>query len=475
MSSSYIDYGKSEYGQRLDFDNRKCRDPFCAVIYYLHIIGVIIAVGYIYGHDYVTIDIDDSVDWTGVYVTILVCAISGLLFGLIWLQIMRLFAAFIIKLLLFLNIVAWIILFIIGCIYVNWWMIIICGLLMIFWILYTWCVWSRVAFSTALLKVSCKIAGFYKGTICVAIVIVCIDLIWMFLWGSMLFGYVIIATEDNNNRVYGWVIFLMLISLYWTCCVNANLGHVAYSAVAGSWYFSNDPDLSPSWPAFKSSLTTQFGSICLGSIIVAIFEALRAIISSLDNDKCRCIGCLIRCCLNCIAWAINYFNKYAFCMCAIYGTSFTKSSSLTWQLFNDRGIMALINDDLSGSVLFCGSLLSGIVTGLIGYGIGWIFYDKYSDNTPINLAIFGGFVGLILCASVLCIISSGIVSIFVLFAEDPASMKKNHPIEFDTLVESHPNFNNISDNVPTYDYDDYQDNDDNDGNNDNDEIDLVQV
>ena len=74
-------------------------------------------------------------------------------------------------------------------------------------------------------KVSSKIAGYYKGTICVAITIVCMDLIWMFLWGSMLFGYIIIATEDNNTRVYGWVIFLMLISLYWGCSVNSNVGH----------------------------------------------------------------------------------------------------------------------------------------------------------------------------------------------------------------------------------------------------------
>ena len=54
----------------------------------------------------------------------------------------------------------------------------------------------------------------------------------MLLWGALVFGYIIVATEDNNTRVYGWVIFLMLISLYWGCSVNSNVGHTTYCGVA---------------------------------------------------------------------------------------------------------------------------------------------------------------------------------------------------------------------------------------------------
>ena len=81
-------FGESVYGPRLDFNNRRCRDPLCAVIYYLHIIGVVIATIYIfvYYYDEIADEVDnitpspgtidpDSLDWTGVYVTIPVCAI----------------------------------------------------------------------------------------------------------------------------------------------------------------------------------------------------------------------------------------------------------------------------------------------------------------------------------------------------------------------------------------------------------------
>eukprot|EP01084_Bolivina_argentea_P076496 138649_1 len=459
------EYGESQdYGSRLESTNRKCQDCFCALIYYLHIAGVVAAVCYIFTvyADEIREQIEaseqldeNSLDWTGVYVAIPVCAVSGLLFGLIWLQIIRLFAAFIIKLMLILNCIAWIVLFIIGCVQVNVAMIIICGLLALFWVLYTWCVWSRVAFSSVLLEISSKIAGYYKGTICVSITIVCMDILWMFLWGSMLFGYIILATEDNNTRVYGWIIFLMLISLYWGCSVNSNVGHTTYCAVAAVWYWSkNSSDISPSWSAFGRSMWSQFGSICLGSIIVALLEAIRTIINALMSDKCSCIKCCVMCCVTCIEWAIAYFNKYAYAHCAIYGTSFMKSAVNTWKLFEDRGIMPLINDDLTGSVLFCGSLLAAIVTAAVGYGIGWIFYqnDKNMDGVAAGLAVYGAVVGLILCICVLTVVKSGIVAIFTCFAEDPEAMNNNHPEEFATLVSSHPNFQNISDTVPSYDY-----------------------
>ena len=227
------------------------------------------------------------------------------------------------------------------------------------------------------------------------------------------------------------------------------------------WFnFYSEKCISSNYCLINIALSSlfRFGSIALGSIMVAILEATRAVISSLNNDKCGCIQCCVLCCIRCIEWAINYFNKYAYCHCAVYGTNFMQSASATWKLFHDRGIMALINDDLTGSVLFCGSLLAAIITAAVGYGIGWIFYNEdpdkeISEGIPVGLAVYGGVVGLILCICVLTVVKSGIVSLFVCFAEDPASMKKNHPVEFDTLVQAHPNFDNMTESVANYDYD----------------------
>merc|ERR1712157_693594 len=78
-----------------------------------------------------------------------------------------------------------------------------------------------------------------------------------------------------------------------------------------------------------------------------------------------------------------------------------------------------------------------------------------------GLAVYGGVVGLILCICTLTVVKSGIVTIFVCFFEDPATMRKNHAEEFETLVNAHPDFDRISESIPMddYEYDDYDDDD----------------
>merc|ERR1712083_1275409 len=75
------------------------------------------------------------------------------------------------------------------------------------------------------------------------------------------------------------------------------------------------------------------------------------------------------------------------------------------------------------------------------------------DNLPVALTVFGMIVGLILCLCTMTVVSSAIVSLFVCFAEDPATLKKTHHHEFETLVEAHPKFTEIGGNVS--DYSDY--------------------
>ena len=67
------------------------------------------------------------------------------------------------------------------------------------------------------------------------------------------------------------------------------------------------------------SLTSSFGSICLGSLLVAIIQFLDFVVTSLrQNNRDRGAGgaeaCLL-CCLDCILHVIEdimkYFNKWA--------------------------------------------------------------------------------------------------------------------------------------------------------------------
>eukprot|EP01083_Nonionella_stella_P221724 791871_1 len=162
-------------------------------------------------------------------------------------------------------------------------------------------------------------------------------------------------------------------------------------------------------------MTTSFGSVCLGSLLVAILQAIRAMLRSVRDRNI--IGFIAMCLLNCIEWAIRYFNKYAFAQCAIYGTSYIESAKATWSLFTSRGIFAIINDDLTGLTISAGAVIGGVVSAGVATGIAYTFYGAKEEL--IIAAIGGFFVGYILCAVILMVLASSVVALFVCYAEDP--------------------------------------------------------
>ena len=62
------------------------------------------------------------------------------------------------------------------------------------------------------------------------------------------------------------------------------------------------------------SMTTSFGSICLGSLLVAIIEALKSMVRNLRESENGggILLCLAECLLACLADVMEYFNMWAF-------------------------------------------------------------------------------------------------------------------------------------------------------------------
>jgi len=64
--------------------------------------------------------------------------------------------------------------------------------------------------------------------------------------------------------------------------VVSNVVHVTSAGTLSTWYFlfPNSMPENPTMKAAKRAATTSFGSICLGSLIIAIIKAIRALVSS---------------------------------------------------------------------------------------------------------------------------------------------------------------------------------------------------
>ncbi|TLD31518.1 hypothetical protein PspLS_02698 [Pyricularia sp. CBS 133598] len=89
--------------------------------------------------------------------------------------------------------------------------------------------------------------------------------------------------------------------------------------------------------ALKRSLTYSFGSISLGSLIVAIINFLRQLCSMAKSQAAAdgdIVSCIIFACLGCIIsilqWAVEFANRYAFCHIALYGKSYFSAAKDTW-------------------------------------------------------------------------------------------------------------------------------------------------
>ena len=164
----------------------------------------------------------------------------------------------------------------------------------------------------------------------------------------------------SHARVIGLIVFVTF-TMYWISEWIKNTMHTTIAGVYGSWYFCphNFPKHATRGAA-KRSLTYSFGSICLGSLIVAIIQFLRHICSvarsqaGQEGGVSGAIGYAIFCVLSCLIWllqwAAQFFNRYAFCHIALYGKAYIPAAKDTWNMIKDRGFDALINVSAFGCV-----------------------------------------------------------------------------------------------------------------------------
>ena len=277
----------------------------------------------------------------------------------------------------------------------------------------TLCVWymnrHRIPFAAAILGTVALVTRQFPGTVYTVGVSLLAQVAWTALWS---FGMV--TSMFYAEGAVGYVVYLFfLLSLYWTSEVIRNTAHVTVSGTFGTWYFmgGNNQNL-PSNPTLKSAkraLTTSFGSICFGSLLVALIQTVRAILRSLarqnnDNAVAMILVCIIDCILGCIESLVRYFNKYAYVQVALYGKSFCTAAKDTWRLAQSVGFDAIINDSFINSVLGIAQISGFLITGLLGALIGAAMtgtqvVSENADYTWLVFAILGGLVGLIVLST----------------------------------------------------------------------------
>ena len=198
-----------------------------------------------------------------------------------------------------------------------------------------------------------------------------------FLWTLVLIGiYVTLYCDADNvcngNPSMGYF-FLLLLSFYFTTQVLQNSVHVTVAGTVGTWWYSPEDASCCCSSAIIGSMvrtmTTSFGSICFGSLIVAILQAVRTLVNVLRTEDNSILLCLADCILSCLESIVQYFNKWAYVYVGLYGYSYLQAGKNVMTLFKNRGWDAIVADDLVSNTLFLVSLVVGLVSGGIGVGV----------------------------------------------------------------------------------------------------------
>lgn len=233
-----------------------------------------------------------------------------------------------------------------------------------------------------------------------------------------------------ESELNGFYIFLFLISFFWTCQVIKNVVHVTVAGTVGTWWFHPDDANSFCSSAVRNSLcrsvTTSFGPICLGSLIVAIIQATRELFNAMRSEENSLLLCVVDCLLGILESLAEMFNKWAYVYVGLYGYGFVEASLNVLQLFKARGWTSIIADMLVDTVLLMVSLCVGVITGIVGAIVGGAMQPGRGDVIG-GAFVVGGIIGFVLCSTLFGLISSATNTVVVCFAEAPAEFHHNHP------------------------------------------------
>lgn len=225
------------------------------------------------------------------------------------------------------------------------------------------------------------------GLTFVAIVMLGIALAWSLLW---FLGLSEAASTQNAG-----ILFLLLVSYYWVHQVLSNVVHVTSAGTVATWWYvpleANSCWSSALQNSFFRATTYSFGSICFGSLLVAVVQALRAMAHmARENGDNQLLLCLIECILSMIQGIIEYLNKWAYVYVGIYGFNYLEAGKNVIQLFENKGWTVIINDDLCDRVLFMVSAGVGLLTGGVGWALGAADPNLLADlNLQVSTAGVG--------------------------------------------------------------------------------------
>lgn len=137
----------------------------------------------------------------------------------------------------------------------------------------------RLDFATALLSVVVTSLRDNKPLLVLAIAAIIPQAVWTLLMGVTLYATILTRSREPLAISVLQVVYLIM-SVFWTFQVVRNIVHVTAAGTVSMWFFYTNSarPASPTMQAFQRASSSALGSICFGSLLIALVQTARFIV-----------------------------------------------------------------------------------------------------------------------------------------------------------------------------------------------------
>lgn len=259
-----------------------------------------------------------------------------------------------------------------------------------------------------------------------------------------------------HNTIPIWMVLVWLLAVYWTQSVVQNVIRATTAGAVGTWWFrspdeeeensetegrcccccTGQQDVHDAW---HRATTYSFGSICLGSLVVALVQVLERVVAEARRQRQRQHGrdsiwlCVLDCLIELLGSILEYFNSWAFLYVGIYGYDYVTAGKQVMTLFQQRGFTFLLTHTLLFQVLRYMKLSIGLVSGAL-LSLVCALLVQNETNLLWSVFAFGFVVGWMLAGMTFFVLESGVRTIMLCFVERPMDAAVHRPEAYQTLT-----------------------------------------
>jgi hypothetical protein len=283
--------------------------------------------------------------------TLLICSGVSLIFAIGYLVLLERFVGFVVRIVIALTVLSSVAFIAVNAVILNVPFVIIGVLFLIYKCAWYWFMRHRMQFAKRVVKSS--IRALVRFGFQTALLIVTLSIIQT-AWCALCVGAYFAVTKGSGFEA------LVFLSFWWGLEVIANVGHVTLCTALGRYFVTGEKTMLF---GVRNALTWSFGSICFGSLLVALLKLALYFFRKWKKSKNPLVKWCGFCCFCCLNSLLQLFNTYAFVRVGLYNESYWGGAKFTAAMLKKKGLDVVAGNVLVRDLIGVGSSIGSIVAG----------------------------------------------------------------------------------------------------------------